>query len=42
LANAHLELNELESAKNTLSKMLKKFPDHNLSLKAKQKLTEIQ
>ena len=41
LANALIELNELETAKNVLTLMLEKFPEHNLNVKAKQKLKEL-
>ena len=42
LANALIELNELEAAKNILTSMLEKFPEHSLNIKAKQKLKELQ
>jgi TolA-binding protein len=41
LANALIELNELEAAKNVLTLMLEKFPEHSLNVKAKQKLKEL-
>ena len=41
LANALIELNELETAKNILTLMLEKFPEHGLNIKTKQKLKEL-
>ncbi len=41
LANALIELNELETAKTILTLMLEKFPEHSLNIKAKQKLKEL-
>jgi TolA-binding protein len=41
LANALIELNELETAKNILTLMLEKFPEHSLNIKTKQKLKEL-
>jgi len=41
LANALIELNELKAARNVLTLMLEKFPEHNLNIKAKQKLKEL-
>ena len=41
LANALIELNELETAKNILTLMLEKFPEHSLYIKTKQKLKEL-
>jgi TolA-binding protein len=41
LANALIELNELETAKTILTLMLEKFPEHSLNIRAKQKLKEL-
>ena len=41
LANALIELNELETAKTILTLMLEKFPEHGLNIKTKQKLKEL-
>ena len=42
LARVLFELGELEAAKKLLSKMIEKFPTHDLYKKAKQMLTELE
>ena len=42
LSRALFELGELDAAKKLLTKMIEKFPTHNLYKKAKQMLTELE
>ena len=42
LSRALFELGELDTAKKLLTKMIEKFPTHNLYKKAKQMLTELE